>query len=53
MLVQEGATLTIEPEVVVKLKKDKALQINGELSVKGTRHRPNFKDGKLKGCGKI
>ena len=40
ILVEEGVTLTIEPEVVVKFNADKMLQIDGELIAKGTEARP-------------
>jgi len=40
ILVEEGVTLTIEPDVVVKFNSAKALQIDGELIAQGTEAEP-------------
>jgi PKD repeat protein len=40
ILVEEGVTLTIEPDVVVKFNSEKGLQIDGELIAQGTEAEP-------------
>jgi len=40
ILVEEGVTLTIEPDVVVKFNSGKALLIDGELIAQGTEAEP-------------
>ena len=40
VLVSEGATLTIEPGVIVKLESAKGIQIDGMLVVRGTEVKP-------------